>query len=322
MRIVFMGTPDFSVPALTALVEAGHDVIAVVTQPDKPKGRGKLVQMTPVKEKALEYGIPVYQPVKARDPEFVSLLKEMKPDAMVVAAFGQLLPKTILDIPKYGCVNIHASLLPEYRGAAPIQFAVINGESVSGITTMMMAPTLDTGDILDQESVALDEKETGGSLHDKLSAIGGRLIIKTLKKLEDGTAVRTVQDEEKMTYFGMLKKSMGDIDWNQDAASIERLIRGLNPWPSAYTSWEGKTIKLRCTGRRVRGSLWSGCENRKRLSVCKNRKRNTCGEGTAASGKEAYGYRRVSARIPDCRRNRFRKERLIHVLWRLNGILF
>ena len=244
MRIVFMGTPDFSVPALTALVEAGHDVIAVVTQPDKPKGRGKLVQMTPVKEKALEYGIPVYQPVKARDPEFVSLLKEMKPDAMVVAAFGQLLPKTILDIPPYGCVNIHASLLPKYRGAAPIQFAVINGESVSGITTMMMAPTLDTGDILDQESVALDEKETGGSLHDKLSAIGGRLIIKTLKKLEDGTAVRTVQDEEKMTYFGMLKKSMGDIDWNQDAASIERLIRGLNPWPSAYTSWEGKTIKL------------------------------------------------------------------------------
>ena len=244
MRIVFMGTPDFSVPALTALVEAGHDVIAVVTQPDKPKGRGKLVQMTPVKEKALEYGIPVYQPVKARDPEFVSLLKEMKPDAMVVAAFGQLLPKTILDIPPYGCVNIHASLLPKYRGAAPIQFAVINGESVSGITTMMMAPTLDTGDILDQESVALDEKETGGSLHDKLSAIGGRLIIKTLKKLEDGTAVRTVQDEEKMTYFGMLKKSMGDIDWNQDAASIERLIRGLNPWPSAYTSWEEKTIKL------------------------------------------------------------------------------
>ena len=196
MRIVFMGTPDFSVPALTALVEAGHDVIAVVTQPDKPKGRGKEVQMPPVKVKALEYGIPVYQPVKARDPEFVSLLKEMQPDAMVVAAFGQLLPKTILDIPKYGCVNIHASLLPKYRGASPIQYAVINGEPVSGITTMMMAETLDTGDILDQEIVALDEKETGGSLHDKLSAIGGRLIIKTLKKLEDGTAVRTVQDEK------------------------------------------------------------------------------------------------------------------------------
>ena len=207
MRIVFMGTPDFSVPALTALVEAGHDVIAVVTQPDKPKGRGKEVQMPPVKVKALEYGIPVYQPVKARDPEFVSLLKEMQPDAMVVAAFGQLLPKTILDIPKYGCVNIHASLLPKYRGASPIQYAVINGEPVSGITTMMMAEALDTGDILDQETVALDEKETGGSLHDKLSAIGGRLIIKTLKKLEDGTAVRTVQDEKETCYVGMIKKS-------------------------------------------------------------------------------------------------------------------
>ena len=206
MRIVFMGTPDFSVPALTALVEAGHDVIAVVTQPDKPKGRGKEVQMPPVKVKALEYGIPVYQPVKARDPEFVSLLKEMQPDAMVVAAFGQLLPKTILDIPKYGCVNIHASLLPKYRGASPIQYAVINGEPVSGITTMMMAEALDTGDILDQETVALDEKETGGSLHDKLSAIGGRLIIKTLKKLEDGTAVRTVQDEKETCYVGMKKK--------------------------------------------------------------------------------------------------------------------
>ena len=205
MRIVFMGTPDFSVPALTALVEAGHDVIAVVTQPDKPKGRGKEVQMPPVKVKALEYGIPVYQPVKARDPEFVSLLKEMQPDAMVVAAFGQLLPKTILDIPKYGCVNIHASLLPKYRGASPIQYAVINGEPVSGITTMMKAEALYTGDILDQETVALDEKETGGSLHDKLSAIGGRLIIKTLKKLEDGTAVRTVQDEKETCYVGMIK---------------------------------------------------------------------------------------------------------------------
>lgn len=244
MRIVFMGTPDFSVPALTALVEAGHDVIAVVTQPDKPKGRGKEVQMTPVKEKALEYNIPVYQPVKARDPEFVSLLREMNPDAMVVAAFGQILPQSILDIPKYGCVNIHASLLPKYRGASPIQYAVINGETESGITTMMMAASLDTGDILDQESVPLDEKETGGSLHDKLSDIGGRLILTTLKKLEDGTAVRTVQNEAETCYVGMIKKSMGDIDWSQDAVSIERLIRGLNPWPSAYTTWEGKILKL------------------------------------------------------------------------------
>lgn len=244
MRIIFMGTPDFSVPALEALVGAGHEVIAVVTQPDKPKGRGKEVQMTPVKEKALEYQIPVYQPVKARDPEFVKILADMEPEAIVVAAFGQLLPKSILDIPRYGCLNIHASLLPKYRGAAPIQYAVINGEKESGITTMMMAETLDTGDMLDQEAVILDEKETGGSLHDKLSEIGGRLILKTLKKLEEGTAVRTPQDESKTCYVGMIKKSMGDIDWSMDAASIERLIRGLNPWPSAYTGWNGKVMKL------------------------------------------------------------------------------
>ncbi|WP_313070110.1 methionyl-tRNA formyltransferase [Lacrimispora sp.] len=244
MRIIFMGTPDFSVPALKALVEAGHDVIAVITQPDKPKGRGKEVQMPPVKEQALEYNIPVYQPVKARDPEFVKFLTDLAPDVMVVAAFGQLLPKSILDIPKYGCINIHASLLPKYRGASPIQYAVINGEKESGITTMMMAEALDTGDMLDQAKVTLDLKETGGSLHEKLSQIGGSLIIKTLNKLEDKTAVRIPQDESKFTYVGMIKKTMGDIDWSMEADVIERLIRGLNPWPSAYTGWNGKVIKI------------------------------------------------------------------------------
>lgn len=244
MRVIFMGTPDFSVPALKSLVKAGHDVIAVVTQPDKPKGRGKEVSMTPVKETALELGIPVYQPVKARVPEFVAVLKEMNPDVIVVAAFGQILPESILEIPKYGCVNIHASLLPKYRGASPIQYAVINGEKETGITTMMMAAGIDTGDILDQEAIALDEKETGGSLHDKLGGIGGRLILKTLEKLEAGTAVRIPQNEAEMSHVGMIKKSMGDIDWTMDAAAIERLIRGLNPWPSAYTSWNGKILKL------------------------------------------------------------------------------
>lgn len=244
MRIIFMGTPDFSVPALKALVEAGHDVIAVITQPDKPKGRGKEVQMPPVKEQALEYNIPVYQPVKARDPEFVKFLTDLAPEVMVVAAFGQLLPKSILDIPKYGCINIHASLLPKYRGASPIQYAVINGEKESGITTMMMAEALDTGDMLDQAKVTLDLKETGGSMHEKLSQIGGSLIIKTLKKLEDKTAVRIPQDESKFTYVGMIRKTMGDIDWSMEADVIERLIRGLNPWPSAYTGWNGKVIKI------------------------------------------------------------------------------
>ena len=244
MRIVFMGTPDFSVPALKALVEAGHQVIAVVTQPDKPKGRGKEVQMTPVKIQAMEYGIPVYQPAKVREASFVEVLKGLEADVYVVIAFGQILPKAVLELPKYGCINIHASLLPKYRGAAPIQWCVIDGERETGITTMMMDVGLDTGDMLEKAVIPIEEKETGGSLHDKLSMAGGDLILSTLKKLEEGTLVRTPQTDEGTCYAKMLTKSLGDIDWNQSAVSIERLIRGLNPWPSAYTLWNGKTIKI------------------------------------------------------------------------------
>ena len=244
MRIVFMGTPDFSVPALKALVEAGHQVIAVVTQPDKPKGRGKEVQMTPVKIQAMEYGIPVYQPAKVREASFVEVLKGLEADVYVVIAFGQILPKAVLELPKYGCINIHASLLPKYRGAAPIQWCVIDGERETGITTMMMDVGLDTGDMLEKAVIPIEEKETGGSLHDKLSMAGGDLICSTLKKLEEGTLVRTPQTDEGTCYAKMLTKSLGDIDWNQGAVSIERLIRGLNPWPSAYTMWNGKTIKI------------------------------------------------------------------------------
>lgn len=244
MRIVFMGTPDFSVPTLKTLVEAGHDVIAVVTQPDKPKGRGKEMQMTPVKIQALEYGIPVYQPLKVRDEAFVQVLRELEADVFVVIAFGQILPKSVLELPTYGCVNIHASLLPKYRGAAPIQWCVIDGETETGITTMMMDVGLDTGDMLEKTVIPIDGKETGGSLHDKLSLAGGELILSTLKKLKDGTAVRTPQTDEGTCYAKMLTKSLGDIDWTKSAVSIERLIRGLNPWPSAYTMWNGKTLKI------------------------------------------------------------------------------
>ena len=244
MKIVFMGTPDFALATLESLVKGGHEVIAAVTQPDKPKGRGKAVQLTPVKEKALEYEIPVYQPVKARDPEFIALLKEMNPDVIVVVAFGQLLPKAILDIPKYGCVNVHASLLPKYRGAAPIQWAVIDGEEVSGVTTMLMDEGLDTGDMLEKAEIVLDKKETGGSLFDRLSALGGELILSTLEKMENGTITRTPQGEATTSYAKMLQKSMGEIDWSMEAVKIERLIRGLNPWPSAYTSLKGKTVKI------------------------------------------------------------------------------
>lgn len=244
MRIVFMGTPDFSVPALKALVEVGHEVAAVVTQPDRPRGRGKELQMTPVKVQALAYGIPVYQPEKVKDPAFVEILRNLQPEVIVVIAFGQILSRDILDLPPYGCINIHASLLPKYRGAAPIQWAVIDGEKETGVTTMMMDVGLDTGDMLEKTVIPLDPKETGGSLFDKLSQAGGPLILSTLEKLKAGTAVRTPQTDEDSTYAKMLTKSLGQIDWSMEAAAIERLIRGLNPWPSAYTFVHGKTLKI------------------------------------------------------------------------------
>ncbi|WP_394283512.1 methionyl-tRNA formyltransferase [Frisingicoccus sp.] len=245
MRVVFMGTPDFSVPTLEKIIEAGHEVISVVTQPDKAKGRGKKVLFPPVKETALAHDLPVYQPRRARDPEFIEEMKALNPDVMVVVAFGQILPKAILDIPKYGCINVHASLLPKYRGAAPIQWAVIRGEKVSGVTTMQMDVGLDTGDMLLKKEVLLDEEETGGSLHDKLSTLGGDLLIETLKKIEAGDIHPEKQDDSQAgEYARMLDKNLGRIDFSMPAVEIERLIRGLNPWPSAFTSYNGKTMKL------------------------------------------------------------------------------
>lgn len=244
MRIVFMGTPDFAVPVLESLVEGGHEVIAVVTQPDKQKGRGKAIQFPPVKVKALEYQIPVYQPLKARNPEFIAQMQQLNPDAMVVVAFGQILPKAILDIPKYGCINVHASLLPKYRGAAPMQWCIINGETQTGITTMMMDVGLDTGDMLKKVVVPIEPKETGESLHDKLAAIGGPLTLETLKELEAGTLKGEKQQDELSCYAKRLTKELGKIDWSKSAVCIERLIRGLNSWPSAYTKVLGKTLKI------------------------------------------------------------------------------
>ena len=243
MKIVFMGTPDFSVPALEELAKV-HQVAAVVTQQDRPKGRGHKMQYTPVKEKALELNIPVYQPEKVKNPEFVDILREINPDVIVVIAFGQILSKEILDLPKYGCINVHASLLPKYRGAAPIQWAVIDGEEETGVTTMYMAEGLDTGDVIDTAVIKLDEKETGGSLFDKLAIEGGKLIVETLSKLENGTATRTPQDDEKSSYAGKITKELGQIDFTKPAVTIERLIRGLNPWPSAYTRLDGKAMKV------------------------------------------------------------------------------
>ncbi len=244
MRIVFMGTPEFSVPVLEALVKEGHEVVGVVTQPDKPKGRGKAVLMPPVKEKALEYGLSVYQPAKVRDAGFVEVLKGLNPDIMVVVAFGQILPKSVLDIPPFGCVNIHASLLPRYRGAAPIQWVIIDGEQETGITTMMMDSGLDTGDMLEKTIVPIAPDETGDSLHDKLKEAGASLILSTLKKIEAGIITRIPQTDEGTCYARMLTKNMGKIDWTMEAAAIERLVRGLNSWPGTYTTWKGRTLKI------------------------------------------------------------------------------
>lgn len=244
MRVIFMGTPDFAVGTLEALVEAGHEVCLAVSQPDKPKGRGKEMQFTPAKEAAVRLDIPVYQPAKVRQPECVAELKSYQADVIVVVAFGQILPKEILDMTPYGCINVHASLLPKYRGAAPIQWAIISGEEVTGVTTMQMDEGLDTGDMILKTEVPITDEETGESLHDKLSAAGAALCVETLEALEDGTAVFEHQGEMTTPYAKMLNKKMGNIDWKKPAMEIERLVRGLNSWPSAYTHWGDKVLKI------------------------------------------------------------------------------
>lgn len=246
MKIVFMGTPDFAVPSLHALTEAEYAVAAVVTQPDKPKGRGKTLLPTPVKEEAVMHDIPVYQPEKVRNnPEFLEILKEINPEIIVVAAYGQIIPKEILELPKFGCINIHASLLPKYRGAAPIQQAVIDGEKVSGVTIQQMGEGLDTGDMISKIVIPISPTETGGSLFGKLAQAGADLLIKTLPSIEQGTAEFEKQPEESPTpYAAMITKQMGLMDFRKSAEELERLVRGLNPWPSAYTFLNGKTLKV------------------------------------------------------------------------------
>ncbi len=244
MKIVYMGTPDFAVAPLEALIQAGHQISAVVTQPDKQKGRGKEVQMTPVKECALKYGIPVFQPVKIKEKEAVEKLREYPADLFVIAAFGQILSEEILNMPRFGCINIHASLLPAYRGAAPIQWVILNGEKKTGVTIMQMEKGLDTGDMLLKAEVDIDSGETGESLHDKLMEIGAKLIVEAIPKLERGELVPEKQDDSLSSYAPRLTKAMGLIDWKKDAIEIERLIRGLNSWPSAFTCYHGKTLKI------------------------------------------------------------------------------
>ena len=244
LKIVFMGTPDFAVGALQAIIEAGHQVSAVVTQPDKPKGRGKELQMTPVKACAAAHNIPVFQPGKIKEPEAVEVLRSYEADIFVVAAFGQILSEEILSMPKYGCVNIHASLLPKYRGAGPIQWAIIDGEQESGVTIMQMEKGLDTGDMLLQKEVEIDPKETGDSLHDKLAAAGAELIVEALPKIAAGQLTPRKQNDAESCYAKMLQKSMGRIDWNMTADKLDCLIRGLISWPGASTTFRGKNLKI------------------------------------------------------------------------------
>ena len=246
MRIVFMGTPDFAVGSLQALCESGkHEILAVVTQPDRPKGRGNKLLQTPVKEYALAQGLTVYQPQKVKTPEFVELLHELQPELIVVAAFGQFLSKEILELPKYGCINVHASLLPKYRGAAPIQYAIIKGEKESGVTIMQMDIGMDTGAMLDKVVVPIAENTTMGELHDALREQGAALQLEVIDKIAAGTAVAEPQDNEQATYATLLDRSMEHIDWSKTAQEVHNLIRGFNPAPSTFTKLpNGKSLKI------------------------------------------------------------------------------
>ena len=293
MKIVVMGTPELSAQLLDTMMKNGGEVSLAVTQPDRPKGRGRGVIRTPVHECADRWEIPVFSPARVKNPDAVLRLREEAPDLIVVAAFGQILSKEILELPRYGCVNVHASLLPKYRGAAPIQWAVINGEEKSGVTIMQMDVGLDTGDILLQEEITLDPLETGESLYDKMAKLGGDLLVRALPMIEAGTLTPVKQDDDASCYAPMLKKEMGNIDWNMPAVKIERLVRGLNSWPGAYTFLGGK--KLQMWGSSVSDKETNGAAgtvagtDKKAIYV-------NCGEGVLALNEVQYeGKKRMSA---------------------------
>ncbi|MGI6686115.1 MAG: methionyl-tRNA formyltransferase [Bacillota bacterium] len=244
MRVVFMGSPDFALPCLDKLLQSPYQVTAVVTQPDRPKGRGKKLTFTPVKEKALEKGIPVLQPEKINNPEFIEKLKTMAPDVFVVVAFGQILKQELLNLPALGCINVHASLLPKYRGAAPIHWAIINGEKETGVTTMFMDQGMDTGDMILKKRIPIGEEDTTGLIHDKLAEAGGELLIETLELLLNKKVPRETQDHELATYAPILTREHELIDWTKTDREVHNLVRGMNPWPGAYTTFENKIVKI------------------------------------------------------------------------------
>lgn len=244
MRIVYMGTPDFAVGCLETLIQAGYDVVGVVTQPDRPKGRGKKLQPPPVKITAKKYDLPVYQPEKIKTPEFISQLKELAPELIVVVAYGKILPAEILYLPPLGCINVHASILPKYRGSAPIHWSIINGERETGITTMYMNEGMDTGDMILTAATTIGNNDTVGELHDRLAVLGAKLLAETVTLIEQGQAPRTPQNEAEATYAPMLKREHELINWQQSAKKLHNQIRGMNPWPGTYTTWQGKVLKI------------------------------------------------------------------------------
>lgn len=275
MRIIFMGTPEFAVPCLQSIIESGHQVCAVFTQPDKPKGRGYTLTPPPVKVLALENNIPVYQPNTLRNSETVDQIKNMQPDCIVVVAYGKILPKDVLDIPPFGCINVHASLLPKYRGAAPIQWSVINGDKTTGVTTMYMAEGIDTGDMLLQAETQIGQDETAGELHDRLSEMGADLIIKTLQQITDGSIKRIPQGEMTTNYASMLDKELAVINWDAPAQQIHNLVRGLSPWPIARTTYHNKLLKIHKT------KVVSGYNGEAGLIAASDSFIVCCGQGTA-----------------------------------------
>lgn len=244
MKIVFMGTPEFAEASLQKLLETDHQIVGVFTQPDKPKGRGYKLVAPPVKELALAYNIPVFQPQKMRDGTALEILQELQPDLIAVVAYGKILPKEILELPRYGCINVHGSLLPKYRGAGPIQWSVINGESVTGVTTMYMGEGLDTGDMILKKETPIGENETYGELHDRLKEIGAQALVETIELIEQGKAPREVQDDSLSSYAPMLDKQIARLDFTKDAQTLHNLIRGLSPWPVAHTTVDGKLLKV------------------------------------------------------------------------------
>ena len=276
LRTVFMGTPDFALQTLQGLIDAGCNLVGVYTQPDRPKGRGKQLAAPPIKELALQHGIPVFQPQKLRQPEAVAELEALAPDLIVVVAYGQILPKSVLDIPTYGCINVHASLLPRYRGAAPINKVIIDGETETGITTMYMDVGLDTGDMLVKNTLPIGVEETAGELHDRLAVLGRETMEETLRQLCAGTLQREVQDDTQSTYAPMMKKEDGRIDWGRSAIEVHNQVRGLDPWPGAYTSLKGELLKLAGTSPDASGEASPGTV----IATDEDGVRIACGSGS------------------------------------------